>query len=217
MLASNQNNSAQNIVAQHSRAARAQHDFDSRCKLLRQRLAEEDFLSNKGIGNEVGFFTFCYDPSLELQARAFFKRIAEESQAGKLPCTVKAVNLYDVFLQILEEKRILKAAPKQELKTGTEKQLKQLRKIASPEAFAKKILELTKPHEYRDVIVVTGVGEVYPFCRAHDLLNNMQADFASIPVVIAYPGTFNGREFRLFSTLKTDNYYRAFDLSEEQQ
>ncbi len=217
MAAFEKNSQSQNTVAQHSRAARAQHDFDSRCKLLRQRLTEEDFLSNKGIGNEVGFFTFCYDPSLELQARAFFSRIADESKMGKLPCTVKAVNLYDAFIQILEEKRILKAVPKQELKTGTAKQLKQLQKIASPEVFVKKILELTQPHEYRDVIIVTGVGEVYPFCRAHDLLNNMQADFADVPVVIAYPGTFNGREFRLFSTLKNDNYYRAFDLSEEQQ
>lgn len=217
MAAASQDNQHQNIVEQHSRAARAQCDFDSRCKLLRHRLAEEDFLSNKGIGNEVGFFTFCYDPSLELQARAFFDRIVEDSQVGKLPCTVKAVNLYDVFLQLLEEKRILKAVPKQELKTGTAKQLKQLQKIASPAAFAKKILELTKPHEYRDVIVIAGVGEAYPFCRVHDLLNNMQADFASVPVVIAYPGTFNGREFKLFSTLASDNYYRAFDLSEELQ
>lgn len=217
MATASQDNQHQSIVEQHSRAARAQRDFDSRCKLLRHRLAEEDFLSNKGIGNEVGFFTFCYDPSLELQARAFFDRIVKDSQAGKLPCTVKVVNLYDVFLQLLEEKRILKAVPKQELKTGMAKQLKQLQKIASPEAFAKKILELTKPHEYRDVIVITGVGEVYPFCRAHDLLNNMQADFASVPVVIAYPGTFNGREFKLFSTLASDNYYRAFDLSEELQ
>lgn len=216
MPASKQNNAAQNIVAQHSRTARAQRDFDSRCKLLRQRLTEEDFLSNKGIGNEVGFFTFCYDPSLELQVRTFFGRVTEESQAGKLPCTVKTVNLYDVFLQILEEKRILKAVPKQELKTGTAKQLKQLQKIASPEAFAKKILELTQPHEYRDVIVITGAGEAYPFCRAHDLLNNMQADFAQIPVVVAYPGTFNGKEFHLFSALKSDSYYRAFDLSKEQ-
>ena len=95
MAAFEKNSQSQNTVAQHSRAARAQHDFDSRCKLLRQRLTEEDFLSNKGIGNEVGFFTFCYDPSLELQARAFFSRITEESEAGKLPCTVKAVNLYD--------------------------------------------------------------------------------------------------------------------------
>lgn len=66
MAAASQDNQHQSIVEQHSRTARAQRDFDSRCKLLRHRLVEEDFLSNKGIGNEVGFFTFCYDPSLEL-------------------------------------------------------------------------------------------------------------------------------------------------------
>ena len=77
MPASKQNNVVQNIVAQYSRTACAQRDFDSRCKLLRQRLTEEDFLSNKGIGNEVGFFTFCYDPSLELLVRTFFSRFME--------------------------------------------------------------------------------------------------------------------------------------------
>lgn len=62
MAAASQGNQHQNIVEQHSRSARAQRDFDSRCKLLRHRLAEEDFLSNKGIGNEVGFFTFLLRP-----------------------------------------------------------------------------------------------------------------------------------------------------------
>jgi hypothetical protein len=33
-----------------------------------------------------------------------------------------------------------------------------------------------------------------------------------VPVVLFYPGEFNGQELILFNTLKDDNYYRAFPL-----
>ena len=95
----------------------------------------------------------------------------------------------------------------------TQRQRDQLQKICGPAAFAKYILEQTRPHEPGDVILITGVGEVYPFLRAHDLLNNMLADFGDVPVVIAYPGSFNGQQFRLFNRLGADSYYRAFDIS----
>lgn len=47
-------------------------DFEGRCGSLRARLCDADFLANKGLGNEAGIFTFCYDPTLELEARNFF-------------------------------------------------------------------------------------------------------------------------------------------------
>ncbi len=202
---------SEDAVAKHSVAARAQRDFESRCELLRQRLGEEDFLQNKGIGNEVGFFTFCYDPSLEMQARAFFAQLQREAEAGQLPCNLMVRNLYDVFLGLCERKRIAQAIPKQELKTGSAKQLRQLQKVCSPAAIAKE-LEYS-PHSVGDVLLLTGVGEIYPLLRVHTLLDNMHASFGDIPVIITYPGQFSGSEFHLFNRLGDGNYYRAFDLS----
>lgn len=198
------------VVAEHSREARARAQFEHRCEALREKLGQEDFLQNKGIGNEVGFFTFCYDPALELEARAFFAQLEQESRAGKLPCNLMVRNLYDVFLRMCEKKRILRAIPAQELKRGSAYQLKQLQKICSPEAFAAE-LEY-EPHRPGDVLLLTGVGEVYPFLRVHALLNNMHAQFGDIPVVTAYPGTFNGQTFSLFNSLSDGNYYRAFNI-----
>lgn len=63
-----------------------------------------------------------------------------------------------------------------------------------------------------DVLIITGVGEVYPFMRVHNILNNMQSSFRDVPVVVAYPGTFDGGSLSLFGKLKDGNYYRAFDL-----
>lgn len=189
--------------------------FEKRCAALRARLCDADFLANKGLGNEAGIFTFCYDPTLELEARDFFRRLASDADAGKLGegelrAEIHERNLYDILLNIAESKRILEKLPAQEEKRGQEGLLKQVQRIATPEAFVAAID--WEPHELGDVLIITGVGEVYPFMRAHNILNNMQSSFRDIPVVVAYPGTFDGGSLSLFGKLKDGNYYRAFDL-----
>ena len=190
-------------------------DFERRCAALRSRLCDADFLANKGLGNEAGIFTFCYDPTLELEARDLFKRLAADADAGKLGegdvrAEIRERNLYDVLLNIAEGKRILEKLPAQEQKRGQDGLLRQVQRIATPEAFVAAID--WEPHKLGDVLLITGVGEVYPFMRVHNILNNMQSSFRDVPVVVAYPGTFDGGSLSLFGKLKDGNYYRAFDL-----
>lgn len=135
-------------------------EFERRAQLLRECLCSEDFLANKGIGNEIGFHTFCYDPALEFEARALFDTLSRDAEAGKLPCTLKVVNLYDAVLAILEKRRVLKAIPRQEERRGTQRVLEDVAKFCSPEKIAAFILEQTEPHAPGDVILLTGAGEV---------------------------------------------------------
>lgn len=188
----------------------AQKTFQERCQVLRRALSDSDFLNNRGIGNDMGFYTFCYDPALELQARQFFEQLEKESQNGKLPCNIIHRNLYDILLEILEEEEILDLVPRQEQRRGTEELTKQIKRIASPQSFSCH-LEYD-PHQKGDVLLISGVGEVYPLLRVHVLLDNMQANFSDLPVVIAYPGVYTGQSFSLFGRLDDGNYYRAFDL-----
>lgn len=189
--------------------------FRKRCARLRERLSDADFLANKGLGNEAGIFTFCYDPTLELEARDYFKRLIADANAGKLGAgnvrvCIHECNLYDILLQICEGKRILDRLPVQEEKRGSDGLLKQLQRIATPEAYVAAMD--WQPHEAGDVVLITGVGEVYPFMRVHNVLNNMQAAFRDVPIVVAYPGTYDGGSLSLFGKLADGNYYRAFDL-----
>lgn len=196
-----------------NRGERIREDFEHRKELLRERLTQPDFLANKGIGNEIGFYTFCYDPSLEFECRAYIRELESDAAAGKLPCTLKVVNLYDALLDIAEKRHILKMIPKRELVTGSQAQIKELRGPCGASAFAKYLVEQTSPLEPGDVVVLTGVGEVYPVLRVHDLLSNVAGKFVSAPVVIFYPGTFDGTRLRLFNSPEADGYYRAFDIS----
>lgn len=190
-------------------------DFEKRRAALRARLCDTDFLANKGLGNEAGIFTFCYDPTLELEARDYFHHLISDASHGKLGAgDVKANiverNLYDTLLTIAKEKRILEKLPGQERKRGKDGLLKQIQRIVTPEAYVSAMD--WQPHSPGDVLLITGVGEVYPFIRVHTILNNMQSMFRDVPIVVAYPGTFDGGSLSLFGKLTDGNYYRAFDL-----
>ena len=69
---------------------------------------------------------------------------------------------------------ITAAIPKMEEKKGQEQTLRQLSAVATPEAFAAKIAN--RPNSSGDVLLITGVGEVYQFMSVHNILdkiNNM--------------------------------------------
>ena len=97
-----------------------------------------------------------------------------------------------------------------EKKKGSECLLKQLQKAVSPEAFVEKMKY--EPHEHGDILLITGVGKVYPFMRSHNILDNIQHIFSDIPVVMLYPGAYNGQELSLFAEFEDGNYYRAFNM-----
>ena len=155
-------------------------DIKQKLDRIRDRISDPSFLANKGLSNEVGIHVFCYDPA------------------------------YEIFLRLLEDKRVLKSVDGLEEKRGKEYLLKQLQKIATPEA----LLEYMKyePHEYGDVLFLTGVGKIFPFMRSHKMLDSMQHLFEDIPIVMFYPGSFNGQDLGLFGKFLDGHYYRAFNL-----
>lgn len=120
------------------------------------RLSEESFLTNKGLSNEVGIHVFCYDPKDELTVRAFFDNLRAQQDA---PYNLIERDLYKIFLEICEGKRILKSIPNMEDRKGKEYLSEQLQKVATPEAFVEKMKYET--HKKGDVLLITGIGKVY--------------------------------------------------------
>lgn len=177
---------------------------------IRARLADPDFLANKGLGGEIGFYVFPYDAAREDDLRARTAALVEESEANKLPCRIVHRDLWDVFIKICESHRILDRIPDLEVRRGTPALLDRLHKIATPEVFVQTMDY--KPHEPgHDVLFITGVGKVYPLVRAHSILENAQHVFDDIPVVLLYPGRYDRRQLHLFNSISDGNYYRAFN------
>lgn len=182
-------------------------ELNERLDKLRDMIQTEAFLEGKGLSNEVNIRIFCYDPKEEMAVRHFVKTLSEDNS---LPCNLKEYNLYKVFLSICDDKRITDRIAQQEEKKGKQFVLDQLKRMASNTAFIEKMKY--EPHETGDVILIAGVGEAFPFIRVHALLEAMQPHFNDVPILVMYPGTFDGRTVKLFDKLSPNPYYRAFNI-----
>lgn len=171
------------------------------------RISDDNFLKNKGLSNEVGIHVFCYNPEDELTVKKHFDKLKENTSA---PYRLIECDLYKIFLEICEDKHILKSIPNMEERKGKEFLMEQLQKVATPEAFVNKMQY--EPHIPGDILLISGIGKVYPFMRSHKILDNIQHIFANIPVLMLYPGTFDGQDLDLFGKFLDGHYYRAFNL-----
>jgi hypothetical protein len=174
---------------------------------IKDRISDPGFLANKGLSNEVGIHVFCYNPADELIVRNYIERLKNDSQTV---FRIVERDLYQIFIELLNAKHVLLTLEKIEVQKGRDYLLAQLQKIATSEA----LLEYMKyePHERGDVLFLTGVGKVYPFMRSHKMLDVMQHVFSDVPIVMFYPGTFNGQDLSLFGRFLDGHYYRAFNL-----
>lgn len=179
----------------------------SRLNKVSSRLSEDDFLSNKGLSNEVGIHVFCYKPEEEIIVREYFEKLKTQQE---VVYRLVECDLYKIFLQICEEKRIMKSIPRMEETKGKDFLKSKLENVATPEAFVEKMKY--EPHQKGDILLITGVGKVYPFMRSHKILDNIQHIFADIPVLMLYPGKFDGQDLDLFGKFLDGHYYRAFNL-----
>ncbi len=191
---------------------------------LRQRIQDPEFLAGHGLGNEVPFFILPYPGAQEIEVRAqtdalirdFAPHNTDGTQTPETGTRVIHFDLWDVFLQICRERRILEKIPALEERRGTEGLLRRMEKIATPEAFLKVMSEryeaLGGQISGRDVVLVSGVGKVYPLVRAHNILENAQPVFTEVPLVMLYPGVYDGQQLHLFGKVSDGNYYRAFSL-----
>jgi hypothetical protein len=175
------------------------------------RVTSEAFLHNTGLGNEIAFYIFDYPPEAELRIRDHIRFLLEHIPKTAPRVRVQHVNLLDFVLEYLRQRKLLDKAIVMQQTKGDAFVLRQLAAILHPNKIAPAFAAVAQPDQ-RDLVLVSGVGSVYPLLRAHTLLNNLHAVMGQIPLVLFYPGRYDGRALRLFGKLQNDNYYRAFKL-----
>lgn len=182
-------------------------ELNERLDNLKWEIQKEEFLAGKGLSNEVNIRIFCYDPKEEMTVRHFIGQLMIDQS---LECHLIQRNLYQIFIEICEEKRIINGVAAMEEKKEREYLLQQIQRFANNKTFVDKIQY--GPHNIGDVLMITGVGEVFPFMRIHSLLEALQPEFSDIPILVFYPGKYDGRFVRLFDRLEPSPYYRAFNI-----
>lgn len=189
--------------------------FDERLNQILPRVTSRDFLDSKGLGNEIGFWIFDYPPDRELEMRSFLTGTVLPSLTKQVP-TLRAdtIDLLQLVTGLLEERKLLDKAMDMQLTKGDDSTLAALRSVLKEDKIAQKI---AAQHNIAslDLLILTGVGAVYPMLRTHTLLSALHPIMGSTPLLLFFPGRYDGHSLRLFNTLTEDHYYRAFRLVPE--
>ncbi len=186
-----------------------------RFKHLQALISSERFLKMQGAEKEVPFYICPYRPSEAVEMERMQKQLTNKlSQTG---VQVLEINLYDISVEILKEHGDWEWYLEEESKMTKEELKEELQSILDIEtavvpAIAKKITQ-----ETHDVIFMSGAGEVYPYIRSHNVLNNLQSTAKNHPMVMFFPGEYtcsleSGASLDLFGRLRDDKYYRAFNI-----
>lgn len=195
------------------------HELSRQEEHLFAVLSGERFLKMEGLSNEVPFFIYPYEPEHALDVAKAKKRV-KNRLAGK-GIEVREINLYDLSVDILKARgdweEVLEVEPELDKAEFTE----MLQSMLNPQQqLAPAIGERLEDGEF-DIVFLTGIGEVFPYIRSHNVLNNLQSVVVGRPMLMFFPGRYEqsdtlGSSLVLFGRLKDDQYYRAKNILEQE-
>jgi hypothetical protein len=185
--------------------------LNERLNKILPRVISHEFLGGSGIGNEIAFYIFDYPPEDELRVRDYLRTLLDHIPKLKHGLRVKHIDLFDLVMDYLKSRKLLDKSIQMQREKGDEALTKALAGPLHESKLSGWFAEVAKPEEH-DLVIVSGVGCVWPLLRSHTLLNNLQPVMGKTPLVMFYPGRYDGQSLRLFGKLKNVNYYRAFRL-----
>ena len=130
---------------------------------------------------------------------------------------VLEINLYDLVVEILKDEGDWEWLIENETTLSRDELKEELQGILDTETvLIPAIVKKMKMASF-SVMFITGVGEVFPYIRSHNILNNLQRVAKEQPTVMFFPGKYqhslaSGASLRLFDKLTDDKYYRAFNI-----
>lgn len=173
------------------------------------------FRNNEGLNNEVPFHICPFEPEISSDMMQAVKQLNNE--LADRGVGVLEINLYDLVIEILKKEGDWEWLIDNEATLSRDELKEELQGILDTESvLIPAIFKKMQAASY-DVIFITGVGEVFPYIRSHNILNNLQKVAKEQPTVMFFPGKYqhslaSGASLRLFDKLTDDKYYRAFNI-----
>ena len=185
--------------------------LDERLNQALERLLDANLLGGRGIGNEIGFYIFDYPPEHEMYVRERLAALVRDIRRKKPDLRFSHVNLFDLVIDHLQERGLLEKAVALQQSKGDAALRSALAAPLQAQRLADVFVKKAEPAS-QDLVLLSGVGSAYPLVRSHNLLNGLHAVMGDTPLVMFYPGRYDGQSLRLFDRVEDENYYRAFRL-----
>jgi hypothetical protein len=182
-------------------------------------MTSQRFLEMQGLNNEIPFFIFPYKPQEQDEIEKMGKSLINKLELKGV--RILKINLYDLSLDLLKSRNLLDKILADESNLSRRDLLETLQGVLDPQKHFVPAIAKKMDAQLHDILFLTGVGEVYPFIRSHNILNNLQSLAKDHPTVLWFPGQYTfsadgGSSLKLFNCLPDNKYYRAFNILDYQ-
>ncbi len=173
------------------------------------------FLKMQSLNNEIPFYICPYKGQDAVEMERLQQQLRNKlDQTG---IRVLNINLYDLSIDHLKSEGDWDWYLSNETSLPKAKLLEELQSMLDVESVIIPAISAKMAEEEFDVMFIGGVGEVFPFIRSHNVLNNLQKAAKLKPTVMFFPGEYThslegGAALELFGRLRDDKYYRAFNI-----
>lgn len=212
----------------------SQQSLHNRFEHLVKVISSERFLQMRGLNNDLPFYICEFRASEAVEMQRLQRQLINTLGNLSLPCLggrgvkVLEINLYDLSIELLQARegssegsRLWDEILTVEPDVDKDSLLELLQNVLGIEEYLiPAIGERLREADF-DVLFLSGIGEVFPYIRSHNVLNNLQSTAKDKPTVLFFPGEYrhsleNGASLELFGLLHDDKYYRAFNIFETQ-
>lgn len=186
-------------------------NLTNRLNQILPKITSDDFLGRRSLSGEIAFYVFDYPAESELRIRQHIDFLLEHVPKLKPKIKLAHVNLFSFVVEYLEEEGVLNGAIGIQKNQGNKAAMEALKGLLEERTIAQRFADVVEPNS-KDLVLVSGVGSVHPLLESHTLLNNLHPIVTKPPLVMFYPGNYDGKSLRLFGRIHGDGYYRAFRL-----
>ena len=212
----------------------SQQPLATRFEHLINVISGERFLQMRGLNNDLPFYICEFRAGEAMDMERLRRQLMNTLRSMSISClggrgvNVLDINLYDLCIELLqgregssEGSRLWDEILAVEADVDKDGLLELLQNVLGIEEYLiPAIGERLQKSDY-DVLFLSGIGEVFPYIRSHNVLNNLQSTAKDKPTILFFPGEYRhsleqGASLELFGLLHDDKYYRAFNIFEIQ-
>lgn len=173
-------------------------------------LLEPDPRPEISVYHDMPCAIFRYDPGEEFAVRTELRMLKTRLEQANKRVTI--ISLAECLAAALDaEKMTISALSDAEVSVGLDSVIEQLNNLLSDyqpldQVVAKRLPQPSDP--LKDVVLITRTGALFPFYRAHALLEQMKGK-VDVPVILFYPGKLDGAAaLKFMGILEADINYR---------
>ena len=213
-------------ISQQPLAARFEH--------LINVISSPRFLEMRGLNTDLPFYICEFSAAEAFEMQRMQSQLINTLESLAVECLgrrgvkVLEINLYDLCIDLLkaregssQDSNLWDEIIAIESDVEKDNLLELLQNVLGIEDYLVPAIGERIQQADFDVLFLSGIGEVFPHIRSHNVLNNLQSTAKEKPTVMFFPGEYRysleqGASLELFGLLHDDKYYRAFNIFETQ-